>query len=158
MSLIENKFKINATLEQAFDLSRSIDFHMFSQSDHKEVAINGITSGLINLGEEVTWRAKHFGVSQLLTARITMFDRPNHFRDTMVRGAFKWFEHDHYFQTSGDKILVIDRFEYESPYSIFGKIFDVIALKRHMQDFFWNRNMLLKEVLEDGRWKEFIKS
>jgi len=156
MPIIENKIEINTPPERAFDLSRSIEFHMFTQNKHKEIAVGGVTSGLINLGEQVTWRARHFGISQLLTAKITIFDRPHHFRDTMISGAFKGFEHDHFFEFSENKTLVTDRFEYESPYSFFGKIFDIIALRSHMQTFFSVRNSLLKEVLENGRWKEFI--
>ena len=39
-----------------------------------QVAVGGRTSGLIGLGEEVTWRARHFGVTQHLTSKITAFD------------------------------------------------------------------------------------
>jgi len=158
MTLIETQLEIDAPMEIAFDLSRSIDFHMYAQVHNNEVAIDGVTSGLIDLGQTVTWRARHFGISQELTAKITKFDRPHHFRDTMVCGAFKWFEHDHFFKPYGKKIMVTDRFEYESSYSIFGKIFDKLILEDYMTTFFINRNNLLKQVLEDGSWKEFIKT
>ena len=32
--------------------------------------------------------ARHFGITQELTSRITAFDRPRHFRDEMEKGAF----------------------------------------------------------------------
>ena len=50
------------------------------------------------MGEEVTWSAKHFGVRQRLTSRITAFERPRRFRDSLVRGAFARFDHDHIFE------------------------------------------------------------
>jgi hypothetical protein len=88
--------EINAPIERAFDLSRSIDFHAFTQSSRDEKAIDGRTSGLINVGETVTWKAKHFNISQKLSVKITKFDRPYSFRDTMIKGMFKRFDHDQY--------------------------------------------------------------
>ena len=48
--------------------------------------------GVIGLGDSVTWRARHFGVWQRLTSKITALERPRHFRDTMTSGAFARFE------------------------------------------------------------------
>ncbi|NJM41916.1 MAG: hypothetical protein HC853_14760 [Anaerolineae bacterium] len=44
-------------------------------ADESRRAIAGVTSGLIGLGQEVTWRARHFGIWQSLTVRITEFQR-----------------------------------------------------------------------------------
>tara|TARA_B100002049_G_scaffold32349_1_gene21139 strand:+ start:1044 stop:1343 length:300 start_codon:yes stop_codon:yes gene_type:complete len=81
--------KIKADKEIVFDLSRSIDLHKISTEHINETAIAGKTSGLIGLDESVTWRAKHFGIYQRLTSKITEFDRPNYFADEMVNGAFR---------------------------------------------------------------------
>jgi ligand-binding SRPBCC domain-containing protein len=66
-------------------MARDIGLHVHSMADSQERAIAGVTSGCIGLGQEVTWEARHFGIRQRLTSRITQFDRPRHFRDTMVR-------------------------------------------------------------------------
>jgi hypothetical protein len=39
------------------------------------------TTGLIELHESVTWKAKHFGVLPTLTSKITEFESPNYFID-----------------------------------------------------------------------------
>lgn len=39
------------------------------------MAMTGVTSGLIGLGEHVTWRAKHFGFWHELTSEITAMER-----------------------------------------------------------------------------------
>lgn len=44
----------------AFDLSLSIDAHLGSVQRSGERAVGGVTSGVIGLGEFVTWRARHF--------------------------------------------------------------------------------------------------
>jgi hypothetical protein len=74
--VIEFSTDIHAPIERVFDLSRSVDLHMASTAQTRERAITGVTSGLMTLGQEVTWRAKHFGSWQHLTSRITAFERP----------------------------------------------------------------------------------
>ena len=68
--------KIYAPIEICFDLSRSIDLHVVSTSQTNEIAIEGKTSGLINLNESVTWQATHFGIRQKLSSIRTEFQSP----------------------------------------------------------------------------------
>src|SRR3979490_3338364 len=97
MPIIELSTLINAPRERVFDLARSIDAHQDSATGTHERAIAGITSGLIGPNEEVTWEARHFGIRQTLSVRITTFARPNQFQDIMIKGAFKQMAHDHIF-------------------------------------------------------------
>ena len=71
MPSIKIQTKINAPIEVVFDLSRNITLHEISTGNSNEKAIAGVTHGLINLNETVTWRAKHFGVYQRMTVKIT---------------------------------------------------------------------------------------
>ena len=148
--------KVDAPIEIAFDLSRSIEFHAYTQAHRNEVAIEGKTSGLINLGETVTWSAKHFGISQKLSVEITKFNRPYTFRDTMIKGAFKRFDHDHIFEQHNGLVKITDIFDYESPFSFFGKVFDFIILKRYMTNFSAQRNRAIKRAIESDKWRDFL--
>ena len=153
MPKIELTTHINAPVEKVFDLSRSIDLHMESTKQTGEKAIAGKTSGLIGLGETVTWRAKHFGIWQTLTSKITEFDRPNLFVDEMVSGAFKSFRHEHHFSTSGNQAVMKDVFEFESLLGILGKIFNKLILTRYMTNLLKERNRVIKEVAEANHQK-----
>ncbi len=83
MPVIELAVEINAPVERVFDLSRSVRAHLESTRDTGEVLVEG-PRGLLGLGDQVTWEARHLGLRQRLSARITEFDRPTHFRDSMV--------------------------------------------------------------------------
>jgi ligand-binding SRPBCC domain-containing protein len=149
MPRIELATHIAAPIERVFDLSRSIDAHQQSQSTHNEMAIAGRTSGLIEAGEQVTWQATHFGVRQSLTSRIESMERPKHFRDSMVSGAFKRIDHDHYFEAeSADRTIMRDVFEYEAPLGLIGQLADALFLKRYMRRLLVNRNQVIKELAE----------
>jgi ligand-binding SRPBCC domain-containing protein len=135
---------IHAPIHHVFDLSRSIDLHQISTEKTQEKAIAGKTSGLIELHETVTWRAKHFGIYQTLTTKITAFDKPNYFVDEMVQGAFKSFVHTHKFEDVPEGTIMTDVFDYQSPLGILGKLADVLFLKNYMRRFLMKRNEVIK--------------
>lgn len=157
MPIIELETRINAPIEVVFDLSRSIDLHVKSTAHTNERAIAGRTSGLIGPGEEVTWEATHFRVRQRLTSRITQFDRPRYFRDSMVEGAFRSFDHDHIFESVDSGTLMKDVFDYSSPFGLLGRLADAMFLKRYMTRLLRIRNALIKSVAESGEASEFLQ-
>lgn len=156
MPTIKLVTEIAAPVELVFDLARSIDFHCYAEQGSGEQAVAGIMTGLIGMGDEVTFRARHFGVWQQLTSRITIFDPPRHFRDTMLRGAFHRFDHDHYFSQTAGITLMADRFEYESPLHLLGRVADVLFLERYMTAFLRERNRTLKHVAESEEWRQLL--
>ena len=79
MTTIIVQTSINAPIEICFDLARDIGVHCQTSISTQERAIAGVTTGLIGLGEEVTFEGVHFGVRQRLTARVIEFDRPHRF-------------------------------------------------------------------------------
>lgn len=149
MPTIHLSTDINAPLQHVFDAARNIDLHQGSMEHTNERAIAGRTSGLIKLGETVTWEARHFGIKQKLTVKITKMDAPHSFTDEMVSGAFHSFTHTHFFEEIGPNTnRMIDVFEYKSPFGIIGKLADFIFLKSYMTKLLETRNQFLKQQLE----------
>lgn len=148
MPVIRLETFIKADQKIVFDLARSIDLHQISTAHTHERAIAGKTSGLIELGESVTWEAKHFGIVQQLTSKITEMQSPDYFADEMVSGAFKSFKHQHIFEAKGGETIMTDVFDYISPYGILGKVADWLFLKRYMTDLLVQRNHIIKEHAE----------
>jgi ligand-binding SRPBCC domain-containing protein len=147
---------IHAPPERCFDLSRSVDLHVASARQTGEHAVGAIVGGLLGLGDEVTWSARHFGVRQTLTSRITAFDRPHHFRDSMVRGAFRRFDHDHFFAVHGAETEMRDVFDFESPLGPLGRLADALVLGRYLRRFLERRNEEIKRVAESDAWQDML--
>ncbi|MBS1596418.1 MAG: SRPBCC family protein [Bacteroidetes bacterium] len=143
---------INAPIERCFDLSRSIDLHTISTDHTDERAIAGRTSGLIGLGEMVTWSAFHFGIRQQLTSRITSYSFPEAFTDEMVRGAFTYIRHDHLFSQQYDQTLMTDVFRFASPFGPLGWMADQLVLTSYLRRLLEKRNRVIKEYAESDRW------
>ncbi len=157
MPVIDITTQIRAPVERVFDLSRSVDLHTASTAQTGERAVAGVTSGLMSLGHEVTWRARHFGIWQRLTSRITAFDSPVHFRDSLVRGAFRRFDHDHFFSQRGDITIMRDVFDFQSPLGILGCIADHLFLTRYLKHFLMARNAVIKKTAETDQWRRYLK-
>lgn len=156
MPVIELKIMIDAPIERVFDLARSVDLHIKSTSKTNEQAVGGRTTGLIELGELVTWKANHFGIKQELTSKVVAYDRPVYFRDSMQKGAFSRFDHQHFFEEIDGVTMMRDVFDYNSPYWIFGYIADKLFLKGYIKRLLLERNEMIKNVAESEGWKVFL--
>lgn len=158
MQTIHTSTIIHAPIGRVFDLARSIDAHQYSTKSTNERAVGGRLSGLIEEGETVTWEAKHFFVTQRLTVQITKLERPNEFRDVMLKGAFKSMKHTHRFIEVGEHTRMSDRFEFSAPLGFLGIIAEHLFLKSYMRRFLEKRAAILKEVAETERWRDFLES
>lgn len=150
MPTIKHDILIMAPIDVCFDLARNVDVHMKTTSQTKEKAIGGITSGLMENGDTVTWEAIHLGVKQKLTAQIIEMEKPYRFTDVMVKGAFHSFTHTHEFIECGDGTIMKDNFSYKSPLGILGVIADRLFLEKYMANFIANRASELKRIAEEG--------
>lgn len=157
MPKIKLETEINAPQKIVFDLSRSIDLHKISTKETNEEAIAGVTSGLIGKNQSVTWRAKHFGIYQNLTSKITEFKFPDYFVDEMEKGIFKRFRHEHLFKEFENKTIMVDVFDYESPLGILGKIADKLFLEKYMKSLLEKRNETIKDFAESDKWRKVLK-
>ena len=147
---------IKAPAERVFDLSRSINLHKISTTHTREEAVAGVTTGLINLGETVTWQAKHLFKVRRFTSKITLMERPLSFTDEMVQGDFKSFKHEHHFKAVNNGTLMIDLVEFESPYGTAGKWINKLVLKNYLQNLLLKRNTVIKEYAETQKWKVIL--
>ena len=72
----------------------------------------------------------------------------DYFVDEMEEGKFKFFKHEHFFEEQNGITIMKDKMQYETPFGIFGKVFDSLFLKKHLIQFLLERNKILKEVAE----------
>ena len=150
MTTIKLTTEINAPIQIVFDLNRNIDIHKQSTSKSNETAIAGVTSGLINKKETVTWRGKHFGFYLTHKSVISEMKIPHYFVDEMIEGRFKKFKHQHFFKQENEKTIMFDVIEYETSFGIAGRFFDYILLKKHLTNFIQERNEFIKVLAESN--------
>lgn len=130
--------------------------HKASMRRFDEVPLNGKTTGLLNLHDTVTWKAKHLFKERLLQVRITAFSRPHFFVDEQVSGDFKQMKHEHHFKSIQNGTLMIDQFGFDSPFGKFGKVFDSLYLEGYMKALLEARNSFLKGIAEGRQWQQYV--
>jgi ligand-binding SRPBCC domain-containing protein len=145
---IELRTEINARIERVFDLARSVDAHRDSMGRSRERAVGGVTTGLMGLGDHVTWKAVHFGIPFTMTSEIVMMERPTSFVDQQTRGPFRAFRHEHRFEATGDTTAMYDSITFTSPLGPLGRAVDRLGLARYLTHLIRERNGFLKAAAE----------
>lgn len=148
MTIITLSTAIKAPIETVFNNARDIDLHIQSASKTNEKAIAGKASGLIEKGETVTWKGKHFGLYLQHQSIISEMNFPTYFVDQQLKGNFKSFKHEHFFEEKNGFTIMQDKLQYETPFGMFGKLFNRLLLKKHLVKFLIYRNEILKETSE----------
>ena len=151
MPSLKIKTEIAAGPEACFDAARNIDLHVESMAASGERAVAGVISGLIANGEEVTFEGRHFGIRQQLTSRITAYDRPRFFQDTMVKGAFAFFQHNHRFERANGHTLMVDEVSFKSPLGPIGALVDLLVLRGYLRRLVTARARSIKNAAERRR-------
>jgi ligand-binding SRPBCC domain-containing protein len=148
MPVIEHKQFIKAPIEVCFNLARDVNVHTQTTLKTKERAVGGVTKGLLEEGDSVTWEAVHFGIKQRLTSRVIFMEKPHSFVDVMVKGAFKSFIHIHQFVNEEEGTTMIDHFQYKSRFGPIGVLIDKLFLEKYMKRFIAMRATELKKIAE----------
>ena len=148
MPTIRLETYIEAPAERCFDLALSVDLHRLSMTKSHERPVAGVMTGVMKLGDTVTWEAVHFGIKQHLTSKITLEERPYRFVDDMVRGAFQELHHVHEFIPQPPGTLMMDIFTFRAPLGPLGRLAEALVLTRYMKGLLLTRNRYVKQLAE----------
>jgi ligand-binding SRPBCC domain-containing protein len=136
-----------------FDASLLVDVHTSSMGHTAEQAVAGVTSGRLSLGDQVTWRARHFGLTWHLTSIISACTRPSYFVDEQVTGPFRRWRHAHTFEAAHDgaATLMTDVVDFAAPVPPLGTLAEILVLKRYLTRLILLRNAHIKDVTRAAR-------
>ncbi len=149
MIRIETCVAIQAAIATVFDAERNVSFHTSTQSHRGEHAVDGVTSGLLKLDDQVEWEALHFGIRQRLRVRISEMNRPIYFKDEMTKGIFKSFSHEHHFsEIDPTTTLKKDIMNFSAPFGLLGLIAERLFLRSYMKRFIQKKNSDFKTLIE----------
>lgn len=155
---IEISTEIAAPVERVFDLARSIDLHLAGSRDAGERAIAGRKTGLIELGESVTWSARHLGLRWEATSKIVAFDRPRSFVDEMTKGPFALFHHEHEFVATAKGTTMLDRLDVESPLGPLGRVATRLVVGPHLRGLLVERAADIRRAAESDGWRAYLRA
>jgi ligand-binding SRPBCC domain-containing protein len=103
----------------------------------------------MKLGDTVTWRARHFGITFRMTSAITAYQYPRRFVDEQQRGPFRRWWHEHTFTAMANGATrMTDVVEFGSPLGPLGMMADRLVLGHYLPYLLRQRNSWLKTTLE----------
>jgi len=159
---LEETTIVNAPILRCFDLSRSVEVHLVANvhCGEQAVAAGGVTSGLVGLSQQVTWRAKHFGVWQNLTSQTTALESPSYFQVTMIRGIFRSMQAEHLFRILPSSATEMkDIFSIAAPVPLLGWLAETLFLRRYMLALLRERNAVIKRIAESpSDWQQYLET
>ena len=159
MVSLQNVRIVRAPIERCFDLARSVEAHLAGNvhSGEATVAAAGVTSGLLALGDRVTWRGRHFGIRWSLTAEISAVEQPAWFQVAMIRGPFRFMRHDHFFRSlPGGETELRNVYAFAAPLAVLGRVAEVTFLRRYMMGLLRERNEVIREIAESADWPRYL--
>jgi ligand-binding SRPBCC domain-containing protein len=150
---VSDTIHIHAPIERCFLLSTHIEL-VGRTLGMRPVA--GKSEGMVVGGDSLVWGGWKFGLPQVHESLITRYERPVFFQDTMRRGRFKRFQHDHHFVEIDGHTLLTDKLRFSMPLGWPGKKVGQYVVVPLMCRLLRKRLELVKRVAETEEWRRYL--
>jgi ligand-binding SRPBCC domain-containing protein len=151
---LKESIHIAAPIDRCFLLSTSIPLVAQTLAMTPR---QGKTTGLVVKGDRIIWRGWKFGLPQMHETIITEYNRPEFFQDTMGRGRFRHFQHDHHLRDVGGQTLAYDIIRFSMPLGPLGRFVASKLIVPHVLKLANERLHLLKRVAEGDDWQRYLE-
>jgi ligand-binding SRPBCC domain-containing protein len=154
MFTIGDSIFIKAPIERCFLLSTNVEL---VGRTYGMRPIEGKTTGMVEADDKLLWAGWKFGMPQMHESVISQYEKPSFFQDTMTRGRFKRYQHDHYFYEMDGRTVLNDKIRFTLPLGpagrLVGKFFLVPYLSRRLR----RRLVMLRRVAENNKeWQKYL--
>lgn len=153
MFRVKESLYIRAPIDRCFLLSTSIPL---VRKILGMKPVEGRTGGLVQLGDRVLWRGWKFGLPVKHETLITAYDRPVFFQDTMARGWFRHFHHDHALEDIAGQTRLVDVIRFSLPFGALGRLVGRKIVAPHVRRLLHARYQMLKRIAETDEWREYL--
>ncbi|MEU4694789.1 SRPBCC family protein [Actinoplanes sp. NPDC023714] len=151
LAVIEVVSFIDAAPVTVFDLELDVDVHAGSLAGSGETATTSTGRRRLGAGDEVTFRARHFGLRWRMTSRISAYDPPHRFVDEQTRGPFRAMRHEHLFEGLGaGRTRMTDRMTIRAPFGPLGAVVARIVLVPYLEKLLTARAAHIKRLAESA--------
>jgi len=155
MEIIRLTTWVKASAGQCFKLATSAEFHAALAKPSKDVMLTSSTPNHeLSVGDQLLWPGRYLGLQLQYSSRIDLLRPPDYFREVLVEGPFRHFEHDHHFTPLNEGTRMRDEVRFQLPSGLLGPM-SIPVVRRYLISRIALRNELLKEAAEAGIGGEF---
>jgi ligand-binding SRPBCC domain-containing protein len=152
--VLRDEVVVYAPIDRCFLLSTSIEI---VRCELRMRPVRGRTAGLVTGGDTVRWRGWKFGVPQMHESLIEAFQPYAFFRDRMIAGRFRSFEHDHAFDLLADgSVRMRDEVRFTMRCGWIGDVVGQWLLAPHIRGLLRRRFALLRRIAEGEEWRKYL--
>ncbi len=155
MFTVSDSVHIRAPIERCFLLATDIGL---VRQTLGVWPVAGKAAGRVVGGDRIVWRGWMLGLPQTHESVITRYERPEFFQDTMARGRFKRFQHDHQFTEIDGQTLLVHRIRFSLPLGRVGRMVGRRLLLPYVVKLLRHRLTLLKYVAESDEWRVYLEA
>jgi ligand-binding SRPBCC domain-containing protein len=154
MFTISDSIFINAPIDRCFLLSTSVEL-VGKTLGMKP--LEGKTNGMLVADDRLLWAGWKFGFPQMHESYVTRYERPAFFQDTMGRGRFKRYQHDHYFYEMDERTVLNDKIRFTMPLGFVGRLVGQFVLVPYLSRRLRRRLVLLRKVAQNQKeWRKYL--
>ena len=158
---VRDSVVIAAPVERCFRLSTSIALVQVTLGMRPVARESKRVTGLIEAGDQLMWRGWKFGLPQMHETLVTGFEPTRFFQDTMGRGRFKGFQHDHHFtpvagSDGREATRLEDEVRFAMPLGWAGALVGRFVMVQTVRGLVRRRFALLKRVAEGEEWRRYL--
>jgi ligand-binding SRPBCC domain-containing protein len=154
MFTIGDSIFIKAPIERCFLLSTNVEL---VGRTYGMKPIEGKTQGLVEADDKLLWAGWKFGMPQMHESVISQYEKPSFFQDTMTRGRFKRYQHDHYFYEMDGRTVLNDKIRFTMPLGPVGRLVGRFVLVPYLSRRLRRRLVTLRRVAESRKeWQKYL--
>lgn len=156
MFVVRDCVHIRAPLERCFLLSTNLELARRTLGMRPLDGAAARSSGNVVGGDRVLWVGWKFGLPAFHESLITRYEPPYFFQDTMARGRFKRFQHDHQLTEIGGQVLLTETVRFSLPLGRVGRWAGRSVMVPHVTQLLRKRLDLLRRVAESDEWRRYV--
>jgi ligand-binding SRPBCC domain-containing protein len=153
MFTVSDTVHINAPIDRCFLLATSIELVSLSLNMRP---VEREAKGLVEPDDRLLWHGWKFGFPQMHETVITAYERPHYFQDSMRRGRFKRYQHEHSFTEIDGHTLLHDKIRFSLPLGWVGDIVAKNVIVPYIARSLHTHLQLLKRVAETDEWRKYL--
>lgn len=143
---------VNAPMERCFRLATNAEFNSAAES----IAAHAAGSDDLQLGDTLVWHSWRCGLRLSHTSRIDELRPYTYFREVMVEGGFRKYEHEHHFAPMDDGTRMRDEVHFVSPMGPVGAVMERVLLRKYVMRLLADRHYRLKQTAESSEWRNYL--
>lgn len=139
MHLLERSLLVPASVEETFRFFE--DPHNLGRitPDWLALEIVKIDPPPLRAGFKIEYSIRWLGLPQRWQTVISEYEPGRRFVDVQTKGPYRFWRHEHIFESLGEQTLMRDRVEYELPFGLLGRIAHRLVVARQLRQIFDHR-------------------